>query len=102
MVLLSPPANHHATDDLVFTWQPNTPLAPGQVYEVVYWRSSENENMGRSWRAASTETTARLYREDFWPPDYYNWGVWLGEFDSTGKYRRIRFLNAIRSFTISN
>jgi serine/threonine-protein kinase len=72
VVLLSPPANHHATDDLVFTWQPNTPLAPGQVYEVVYWRSSENENMGRSWRAASTETTARLYREDFWPPDYYN------------------------------
>jgi hypothetical protein len=80
-----------------FAWQPNQPLAVGQVFEAVYWSPGGSPEAGRSWYDANSATESSLNPASL-APGQYNWGIWLAT--KEGGYRRIRFLGAVGSFTV--
>ena len=100
VTLISPADGHAGNGPVTFSWLPNQPLAPGQVFEPVYWKANgETYNNGRSWTYAS-ENTLSSFNIGNLAQDSYKWGVWLGAFEN-GAYGRIRFLGGERGFTVT-
>jgi hypothetical protein len=100
VTLLSPASGHTGNGTVTFSWEPNQPLAPGQVFEPVYWKASgETYDNGRSWTSASVNTSSS-FNIGMLVPDSYKWGVWLGAFEN-GKFSRSRFLGTEHMFTVT-
>jgi protein phosphatase len=99
VTLLSPTDGHAGNGIVTFSWQPNQTLALDQVFEPVYWKANETYINGRSWKPASEDTSSTLNLENL-PPENYKWGVWLGIFEN-GAFRRLRFLEAERTFSVT-
>jgi hypothetical protein len=87
---LDPPSETATRERTVFSWQADQPLAPGQVFEVAFWRKGESPDLGVGWTGATTESllAAKTYEQ---VPGDYEWGVWLGGFVD-GTYVRLRYL----------
>jgi hypothetical protein len=85
------PVSGFATRERVnFAWQADQPLAPGQLFEVAFWRPGEPPEFGLGWTSATTESflSAKSYEQE---PGEYEWGVWLGAMVD-GAYTRLRYL----------
>lgn len=85
---LSPPAAAAVSGPVTFAWSPDAPLAPGQVFELVFWNPGQNFNDGRALTAAAT-TTSLAINVDNLAPGAHQWGVFLAQ---ASPYQRIRFL----------
>jgi hypothetical protein len=87
---LNPAPDTATRERLAFSWVADQPLAPGQVFEVAFWRPGESPDLGVGWTSATTDSTlsAKTYEQ---PPGDYFWGVWLGGF-ADGAYVRLRYL----------
>jgi hypothetical protein len=100
VTLQSPAAGYTGNGTVTFSWEANQPLAPGQVFEPVYWKASgETYDNGRSWTSASVNTSSSFNIGNL-APDSYKWGVWLGTFEN-GKFIRSRFLGTEHVFTVT-
>jgi hypothetical protein len=85
---LSPAADAEVSGSVVFAWQPDAPLGPDQVFELVFWQPGLSASDGRALNAAGAVTTM-LVNVDNLGSGLYRWGVWLAQ---SGPYQRIRFL----------
>jgi len=93
------PASGLATRErIAFSWVPDQPLAPGQVFEVAFWRKGESPDFGIGWTSATTESylAAKTYEQT---PGLYFWGVWLGTYVD-GAYYRLRYLGGGNQLTV--
>jgi hypothetical protein len=87
---LNPPPDTTSRERIAFSWQADQPLAPGQVFEVAFWRPGESPELGVGWTSATTENSLSAKTYEQLPGDYF-WGVWLGGFVD-GAYVRLRYL----------
>jgi hypothetical protein len=95
------PADKTATGaETIFAWEPDAPLAEGQLYEVAFWRPNDSQESAQAWRDATQNTQIQIFPDG--RSGTYNWGVWLGRMGSTGKYERLKYLGGGYEFTISS
>jgi len=94
----SPPDATASGQPVQFTWEPDRPLVPGQEYEVIFWRTNEDEAAGRGWVRSSTATSVVIDPERSPSADTYRWAVYLVD---TEPYTRLRRISEVRTFTAS-
>lgn len=97
----APAENANVADSATFAWIPDQPLAPGQVYELAFWRPGESWNDGRALSGASDKSTVELRVSNLGAGTYL-WGIILGAFEPNGgAYQRLRFLGGNRTIVVS-
>lgn len=99
VVILGPPDGTNTNSTTTFSWQPNTPLEEGQVFEVVFWQQGEGPGDGKAWTNAAATTQMAISPGD--RAGSYRWGVWLGTSDA-GQYQRLRYLGQGYTFDVPN
>jgi hypothetical protein len=95
---LSPESGTVSRQRISFTWTPDQPLAPGQVFELAFWLPGQGPELGVGWTDATTDTTLAARGDEQIPGDYL-WGIWLGTYVNGG-YQRIRFLGGGNSLSV--
>ena len=96
--ILQPGDNHSSDTSTVFKWVANAPLAPGQEFEVVFWKANgQTEAQGRGIIRSSTAS------ETWQPvaslaPDGYKWALLLVQAEPS--YSRLRRLAGPFNFNV--
>ncbi len=95
--IIQPNDNHSSNTPTIFKWVANTPLAPGQEFEVVFWRANgETETNARGLVHSSIETFATLPVGEL-APDAYKWALYLV---LPEPYRKLTRLAGPHTFTV--
>ena len=96
---ISYPGNNHSSDTpTAFKWVADAPLAPGQEFEVIFWRAiggTEAQGKGILRSSTATEVTQPV---DKLVPDTYKWALILVQTEPG--YQRIRRLAGPFNFTV--
>jgi serine/threonine protein kinase len=100
VTILSPPNHTSTSSPTTFAWQPDSPLVPGQVYEVAFWMPNDSPAAGKAWTAATSSESVQINPAG--RIGSYQWGVWLGMFDDGGAYKRLRYLGSDYEFVVSD
>jgi len=93
----APADNANSADLTQFAWKPDQPLAPGQEFEVLFWRANEPESTARGWVRSGTANSI-VVNPVQQPLDTYRWVVYLV---NTDPYERLLRLSEPRNFTAS-
>jgi hypothetical protein len=97
IIILSPADGYSSLAPVNFSWTADTPLAPGQEFEVVFWNAAtETEAQGRGWVRSSTDTTVRI-DPSRQPVGAYRWGVFVV---AAAPYQRLRYLGPGYTLTV--
>ena len=96
---LSPEPEYVNRVRTVFSWTPDQPLLPGQLFEVAFWTRDQSPELGVGWTQATTEPALAVRLDEQIPGDYL-WGVWLGAFVD-GQYERLRYLGGGNSLRVA-
>jgi len=98
-VILTPGDNHNSNTATLFRWRPDADLAPGQEYEVVFWKANgESEGQGKGLVRSSVAVEILLPVGNL-APDAYRWTLYLVQPEP---YRRIRPLAGPFAFTVTS
>jgi protein phosphatase len=83
-----------------FKWSVNAALAPGQAFEVLFWRQGEDARIdGKPVLGAAPATETTLPVQSL-AQGSYRWSVWLVQVEPA--YERLRQLSEPRTFTVSS
>ena len=93
------PDNNHSSDTpTTFKWVADAPLAPGQEFEIIFWRAAggtEAQGRGILRSSIAMEVTQPV---DKLAPDAYKWALILVQTEPS--YQRIRRLAGPFNFTV--
>jgi serine/threonine protein kinase len=96
--ILQPGDNHSSDTSTVFKWVANAPLAPGQEFEVVFWKANgQTEAQGRGIIRSSTASETSQPVADL-APDGYKWALLLVQTEPS--YSRLRRLAGPFNFNV--
>ncbi|MBE2237801.1 MAG: protein phosphatase 2C domain-containing protein [Caldilineaceae bacterium] len=96
-VILAPGDNHSSHTATLFRWKPDADLAPGQEYEVVFWKANGESEADARGLVRSSPLTEVLLQVGNLAPDAYRWALYLVQPEP---YRRIRPLAGPFAFTV--
>ncbi len=100
--ITAPPDNAASAQPMQFAWEADRPLAPGQEFEIIFWRTNEDEAAGRGWVRSNTTNSVVIDPEKAPAADTYRWAVFLvGTEPTYPKYVRLSRLSDVRTFTAS-
>jgi hypothetical protein len=98
VTILAPPDGTSTNSQATFSWKPDVPLLEGQVFEVAFWKVGAPRDTAQAWTEASSTESQQITPGN--RVGSYQWGVWLGAFDSAGKYEKIRYLGGGNKFVV--
>jgi serine/threonine protein phosphatase PrpC len=96
--IIRPGDNHSSNTATIFRWVADAPLAPGQEFEIVFWKAngeSEAQARGILHSSIATETMQPV---NTLAPDAYKWALVLVQAEPA--YRRLRTLAGPFTFTV--
>ncbi len=91
-----PNSQFGVNNSVTFSWQPNAPILPDQLFEFVFWQPDQQWLEGRSPAAAMNDTFYTMTPKE---AGSYRWGVLLVRLEPT--YKRIRLLGPDYLITFS-
>jgi hypothetical protein len=96
----SPLDEASANSSARFKWSADAALAPGQAFEVLFWRQGEDAlRDGRPVVGAGPQLDLLLPVQSL-AQGSYRWSVWLVQVEPA--YERLRQLSEPRTFTVSS
>jgi len=98
--IIQPGDNHSSNTATIFKWVANEELAPGQEFEIIFWKAvGETQDQGRGI-ARSSAASEISQPVNTLPPDAYKWALLLVQTEPS--YRRIRTLAGPYTFAVSS
>src|SRR5690606_36971583 len=96
--ILEPVDNYASDTSTTFRWVADAPLAPGQEFEVIFWRAAGGtQAQGRGILRSSTASQVTQPIQAL-APDAYKWALILVQ--SEPSYVRLRTLAGPFNFTV--
>jgi tRNA A-37 threonylcarbamoyl transferase component Bud32 len=96
--IIQPGDNYSSNTATIFKWVADAPLAPGQEFEIVFWKANgESMDQGRGI-ARSSPASEISQPVNTLPPDAYKWALILVQVEPS--YQRLRTLAGVYEFTV--
>jgi len=96
--IIQPGDNHSSNVATLFKWVADAPLAPGQEFEIVFWKANGESEVQARGILHSSIATETMQPVNTLSPDAYKWALVLVQTEPS--YRRLRTLAGPFNFTV--